>query len=332
MYRCDGVCEKVFHYACLGVSNTLVRELKNPETQIRWLCTDCNLHRSKVGDLGAALASFRDEMLLEVDRRVSEAAELKASLMVALEHRLVTALEHHRGIVIDAIRDQLGANPPQGMPVAANTGVCRSVHHPAALQMGAMSFADVTKDRVPPEHPQETNTISLNPPLAVGTAPKTLLKTVPVQQARCWIFFSRLATETTDEQVADMVNQCLGVTDVIVRRLLARDRDVSSVTYISFKVGLPLALKEKALDPSTWPHGVSFREFLDKPRVTRPLTRLSSLAAELAGSPHILATLSTPSPSRNSLASTQRTDMSFGTPSQLRKRPRPGNGSASEDD
>ncbi|XP_035794895.1 uncharacterized protein LOC118468183 [Anopheles albimanus] len=300
-YHCAGSCNNVFHGKCLGLTPAIRKEvLRNP--QLQWVCAGCSVTtgigaaRMKnvlLSELSPLLDQMRNNILAEFDRRFSHLLELSRS------------------------------------PVAKGD---RETGASLASATTNTTYADVTKEHMLPHQRQKPTAAPSNPPLVTGTAPKVLVKTVPTLQPKLWLFFSRLTTDTTDEQITDMVRQCLGDTEVIVRRLLARDRDVTSVPFLSFKVGVPCALRLKALDPATWPHGVCFREFVDRPRHVNPQQKLTSLAAELALSPHILANLSTPSPPHCTLASVRHDDNSFVTPSQLRKRPRADNGSASKDD
>lgn len=43
--------------------------------------------------------------------------------------------------------------------------------------------------------------------------------------------------------------------------LVKKGADLSSMNFISFKVGVPVELKDVALNPNTWPEGILFREF-----------------------------------------------------------------------
>ncbi|XP_050093838.1 uncharacterized protein LOC126576573 [Anopheles aquasalis] len=296
-YHCAGFCNKAFHEECLGLTPAIRKELfRNP--QLLWVCPGCSdmmgdgaakMKNVVMGELSPMLDQMRSVILAEFDRRFTH--------LIELSHPSVPDVDH------------------------------RAVASQASMTADSVSFADVIKDRTNTRHHPQTTVAPTNPPLVVGTASKTLVKTVPAYQPKLWLFFSRLTRDTTDEQVADMVHHCLGVNDVLVRRLLARDRDVTSVPFLSFKVGVPLALRERALDPATWPHGVSFREFVDRPRLVNPATKLTSLAEELAQSAHVLANRRTPSPpSRASLL------LDNATLSQLRKRPRDDIGSANEDD
>lgn len=68
--------------------------------------------------------------------------------------------------------------------------------------------------------------------------------------------------DVTNDAVLAMVKENLELeTNPIIMKLVPKDRDVSNLTFVSFKIGLPVDLKTKALDPTTWPEGLMFREF-----------------------------------------------------------------------
>uniref|UniRef100_A0A182M190 Uncharacterized protein n=1 Tax=Anopheles culicifacies TaxID=139723 RepID=A0A182M190_9DIPT len=120
-----------------------------------------------------------------------------------------------------------------------------------------------------------THTSALNPTPAPSLAP--LLKGTGVvnntdtldfvlpAEPRAWLFFTRFSPRVTTEQIATMVQGrlAIGPDAVIVRRLTKRDVDVASLSFVSFKIGVPLSLRDKALLADTWPPGLSFKEFID---------------------------------------------------------------------
>uniref|UniRef100_A0A182FKR1 PHD-type domain-containing protein n=1 Tax=Anopheles albimanus TaxID=7167 RepID=A0A182FKR1_ANOAL len=172
-FQCAGFCKKAFHGKCLGLSPTIRKELhRNP--QLLWVCHGCSdlmgdvaskMKSVVLSELSPMLDQMRCNILTEVDRRITHLIELSHSPIAEVQRQTVVS--------------QAGVSSDD-------------------------SYAAVTKDRLP-NHRLDASAGSLQPPLAVGTAPKTILKTVPTQQSRLWLFFSRLATDTTDEQVADMV-------------------------------------------------------------------------------------------------------------------------------
>lgn len=48
-----------------------------------------------------------------------------------------------------------------------------------------------------------------------------------------------------------------------VRKLVKKDADLSSMRFISFKIGVDEKCREEALSADTWPDGFYFREFVN---------------------------------------------------------------------
>ncbi|KAL1381013.1 hypothetical protein pipiens_013780 [Culex pipiens pipiens] len=81
---------------------------------------------------------------------------------------------------------------------------------------------------------------------------------------RFWLYLSRVSRNVTEAQIAKLAVDRLGVVDVKVKRLVAKGKDVSRMRFISFKVGVHVDLKHKALASATWPDGLVFREFEER--------------------------------------------------------------------
>lgn len=90
--------------------------------------------------------------------------------------------------------------------------------------------------------------------------------TIPAPVNRIWIYLSRIARDVTPEQINELAKVRLSTEDVVVVRLVAMNKDVNSMSFISYKVGVSADLKAKALSSSTWPKGMLFREFVDNRR------------------------------------------------------------------
>lgn len=129
-----------------------------------------------------------------------------------------------------------------------------------------------------------------------GSSTSTLgVSVVPTKKQKFWLYLSRISPSVTVEQVVALAKQRLETDEVEVVKLVARGRDVSMLTFISFKVGIDEELKTKALSSSTWPKGIFFRQFTDNRsnknfwepqrtptnqyhRTTDPITREHSLS------------------------------------------------------
>uniref|UniRef100_A0A182JAY4 Uncharacterized protein n=1 Tax=Anopheles atroparvus TaxID=41427 RepID=A0A182JAY4_ANOAO len=86
-----------------------------------------------------------------------------------------------------------------------------------------------------------------------------------------YLFLTRIEPDVTSDEIANMVRKLLGTTDVVVFNLTPRERDPSTLSFISFKVGVSASLRDTALSSDTWPQDLHFREFTDR----RPYPRLN---------------------------------------------------------
>ena len=125
-----------------------------------------------------------------------------------------------------------------------------------------------------------------------------------VEPIKFWLYISRIRPDVTKESVLEMVKANLNLTeDPDIFKLVPKGRDESTLTFISFKIGLDPAFKATALDRSTWPEGIMFREFLDygSQKFPRPLptsiipgTVIPSITTQSISAPTATPTTSNP--------------------------------------
>lgn len=107
------------------------------------------------------------------------------------------------------------------------------------------------------------------PKLLCGTGacnPESNLVAATVTQdndTKFWLYLSNIHPDVSDETVTNMVRSNLGTNDATVIKLVPRGKDVRSLTFVSYKIGMAADLKSKAMCLDTWPSGVRFREFED---------------------------------------------------------------------
>lgn len=114
-----------------------------------------------------------------------------------------------------------------------------------------------------------TTAMSANALVAQTTADlsTSVLKSVPVAQDK-FIYVGGLDPVTTKEEVIDYVMGKLNTSspaDVSCRTLVTIGKDITRLTFISFKVGVPSARLEELMKPEMWPKGVKVHEFVQKP-------------------------------------------------------------------
>lgn len=93
------------------------------------------------------------------------------------------------------------------------------------------------------------------------SVPSITQATVP---NKFWLYMTGLNPLITDSDVQKIVSRCLNMSDgAEVTRLVPKGKDVTTLTFVSYKIGLDPDLKELALEPSSWPVGIRLREFVD---------------------------------------------------------------------
>ena len=117
-------------------------------------------------------------------------------------------------------------------------------------------------DRLPVEIASDrgTNTIDISD-LSVPSI------TSAAAQKCFWLYLSGLNPKISDGDLQKNVSRCLnGIEPIAVIRLVQRGADTSNFSYVSYKIGLDPDVKSIALDPASWPAGLLFREFVDRPK------------------------------------------------------------------
>lgn len=78
-----------------------------------------------------------------------------------------------------------------------------------------------------------------------------------------WLYFTRIASFTTENDMRNLVRESLHYDGrIFVRKLVPPWEDPATMDYVSFKIGIVNTLKDMAMDSSTWPKGLRFREFI----------------------------------------------------------------------
>ncbi|XP_035896280.1 uncharacterized protein LOC118505065 [Anopheles stephensi] len=258
LYKCAGSCDTSYHLRCIGVPEAALPEFTRPDAQALWICASCNASRlngrAMFNELNTALDVLKDELLREFDGR------------------LTAVLDAVRADVLSAV-DRSNSNTHTLMPLAPLTSSTAAAT-PLSSRPGEL---DRASQNAPNRNAPKRRLVDFTPPdavsappLNVGTAPispssRTVL-TVPLNVSngpKFWLYLTRIAPSVSDSDFKLMVASQLGTDDVITIRLVPRDKDPGTLSFISFKVGMSPDLKEKALSPSTWHNGIVFREFTD---------------------------------------------------------------------
>ena len=94
---------------------------------------------------------------------------------------------------------------------------------------------------------------------------------IPATAEKFWLYLSRLNPLISDDDVKTIVSRCLNLDGPIdVVRLVPRGKDISTLSFVSFKIGLDPERRDDALNPSSWPAGLLFREFINQSKNINP--------------------------------------------------------------
>lgn len=252
--RC-GFCDAFFHISqqCCGLNHRANRDLFT-QGKVMFICTDCRSElngRSVQRYLEDALKSqSADPAVLDASNNLSSQVQLLAEVVDKLGKKVDGLASTHvqvgGGKTNQLLTPSLRAWPKPG------------VKRPRVEQYDSTSLAS---DR-------GTRTIDLSE-LSIGS-----IVPAPVPP-KFWLYLSGFQPLISPDDVQKIVTRCLDLTspcDVI--RLVPKGKDVSNMSFVSFKIGLDPSLKQQALLASTWLDGLVFREFVDQSKNSqRPSTK-----------------------------------------------------------
>lgn len=222
---CRGYCGAFFHINdCSGVTRAL-QSYFTSNKNLFWMCDEC-----------AEL--FGNSHFRVISNQADEKSPLTS---------LVSAITELRTEI-----KQLNVKPTAHASPAAN------IRWPAIDQRRGTK-----RPRV-----HETNAPQLEACRVGSKKTQDNVASVPISKAdvepRFWLYLSKICPDVTVEAVRAMTKANLNIeNDPIVVKLVPKGKAIESLSFVSFKIGLDPSLKNKALDPETWPEGLLFREFED---------------------------------------------------------------------
>ena len=91
------------------------------------------------------------------------------------------------------------------------------------------------------------------------------LQSVSLHRYENWIYVSRLSPSTSLEYVYKHFMDILNMrkNDISVIRLVPKDKDLKTFSFISFKIGCSLNCFDKVMCSEKWPVGIVVKEFVE---------------------------------------------------------------------
>lgn len=241
---CQGYCGATFHAVCVNVDEPLREQLGINGTNVFWMCNGCaNLFTN---------AHFRT-MMTGFDNKTDDLPKAMQTMQIEIE-KLHSAL--------NVLSDKVDAKhntptpfaTPNGWPnLGANGNRLDSMKNTPKRRRGMDGISVAT--------PSVTSNM--------GTKKVNAIKTVRLAGRPTddlfWIHLSAFHPTTTDNQIATLVSECLDLSNMQpkVVKLVPKGRDLDSLQFVSFKVGIKVELKDNALSSESWPENIRYREFED---------------------------------------------------------------------
>lgn len=231
---CNGFCKAAFHPKCSGISTVISDEMVKNK-QLHWMCKSCSKLMDDMRFRSSVLSAYEagQEHVLTAHSEIVE--NMKSSILSELKNEIrsnFTAL-----INSNTLTPRSSTRPITAMKSIRSRRLFQKVDQPVKndLMCGTGS--------------------SLSPSFGNIAA--------PVPKEKFWLYISRIARDVSVDQIRQLTMDRLGTDDVEVVRLVANGKNINTLTFISFKIGLNPDLKANALSTSTWPKGILFREFKD---------------------------------------------------------------------
>ena len=266
LYSCDGFCRRSFHTSCIDLEASFLVSMRQ-STQLKWFCSECNEKLNEIlkNDLHQFLIDHIQVPIMNAIKKMSD-SKSKGTLIDKSSSANGESSKQPKEIVKKALGNanqrktsiDLSLNRSSSDPKTTAKRNLRSASRTTKNSPTVGTPSSVPDDVFIAKN-QETPKSS-NPSKPAEAKAMDKLVVVP---PRFWLFFGRLQPDTSIEDVRGAVTECMGTTDIKVLPLF---RQPVNQEYISFKVGIPLDMKDKALAPETWPNRLFVKEFNNKPR------------------------------------------------------------------
>lgn len=235
---CNGFCKSSFHLKCVNQS-IATRDIIRNSSQIFWMCKGCTRMMSIV-NFRHTIASTNTVLQLINEKHNEEMQELRKEIKQNTDKINSLSQQNHTF-------DAQSQNTENQIDAPLTTRKRRR------LQEGE----DYVTNNDTPAVNNNEGTKEIDTDIAVPLA-------VPLREKKFVLYLSGFAPQATVNEISELVKKNLNTNDTVdVAKLVPKGKNLCELSFVSFKVGIGLHLKECALQSSSWQKGIVFREFLD---------------------------------------------------------------------
>ncbi|XP_055527344.1 uncharacterized protein LOC129719963 [Wyeomyia smithii] len=234
---CRGFCKANFHYKCAHLSESFYKDICG-NSAIFWLCKGfCDLMKN--ARFKNAMSSTNTVMSELKDAYQTVVEELKAEI----KNSLIAELK-------EEIQGGFNRLSPALLPPM-----------PRQFQFRSRNTPKRSRDEDAPDPVGQPTKIFRGTGQQANSA---LGGPVVSSVDKFWVYLTKISPEVSESDVQNLARECLQTNDIIVKPLAPKGKPLSMLSFVSFKV-----LRAKEMNPSTWPQGIEFREFIDSEPITR---------------------------------------------------------------
>lgn len=222
---CEGRCAKRYHAACVGITEATMDALFSKN--VLWMCDKCLLDFCTTRD--ANESKTNDVCCSHPTTCEAEIDDLKTKVAGIIE-TLATMASERKSNGIDTTGKQ--HSTPDLSPID------RTHLLDGTKEIHTDAFVSGNSSTVPTDLTDCNDTFSL--------------------------FITNIECHTTERDIERLVCESLSLTDsrnVRVKKLISNKSANNVIDFVSFRVVIPNEFKSLAMQPSTWPKNVKYREF-----------------------------------------------------------------------
>lgn len=244
---CEGFCANTYHAKCVELS---IDEKKcclvNPH--IYWICAECS---SFLRDI-----RYSNEMKSEFEKRTKQ------------QHSSQDSSRNENRSASNNVSDDIVEMKQQ------IENINKTLAELSQLSNSRFCESSLSAVDQPIAHSSPSSPYKLIHGCRKVEARRNITQHVKNADGKFWLFFTRIKNDVTEDEIRVMVTESLGIDDdLVVKKLVPDWKDTSLLPCISFKVGIDVSLRDRAICSSTWPEGICFRQFQEKSSAWEPRHR-----------------------------------------------------------
>ena len=225
---CSGFCKSSFHLKCAHLSAE-TRDLVASNSQLFWMCRACTKMMAN--------ACFRQ--------------------VISSTNNAMQSMVEEQNKVLVELRNEIAQNTTK-----INT-ILQRTPFPSTPRIPRSQLTTNMRKRprliIPDEPAQRDNVFE-------GTRDVEPDDSIPLAAAQnnkqFWLYLSGFDPQATVAQIEKLIRSNLKTDKPVnVVKLVPKGKTLEELTFVSFKAGVEMQLKELALSKSTWQRGIIFRPF-----------------------------------------------------------------------